>query len=390
MLLGRPRVRHDRTRLDRVAIAVVTVFLLVAAAGKAAGNTADAISWGHDSDGNTTITIVCAEPLESSAFRSYPIADPPRAVIVIGGITNRLKPDVMAIGDRHVTRLRLGYSAVGSPPELNVILDLASDDAQVLDILHTRNRLVAVIGSPIHIGSSPATQTPPAAVPTSSPVASLTPTPGIVDPSPTSTETPTKTPTETPTPTDTPTETATEAPTPTMAPALTVVPGHPEPPAPSVPPVMTPTSTLAPRPSSTPTDPAVAFPTPTPEPESETASRVVDIVAILRNDGSTLLRITADGRMPYGIARTLEITDEPPRIILSLRGLRAPDLPRTIEISDPNLDRIRLVHDAETSEGELHLVLHLERPGVSVIDLNQVGPHLVLLLAAEKTADSTP
>lgn len=107
-------------------------------------------------------------------------------------------------------------------------------------------------------------------------------------------------------------------------------------------------------------------------------------MASLRNDGSTLLRITANGRIPQGIARTLEITDAPPRIILSLRGMSAPDLPRTIDIGDPNLARIRLVHDAETSEGELHLVLHLERPGVSVIELNQVGPHLVLQLAVEK------
>jgi hypothetical protein len=67
---------------------------------------------------------------------------------------------------------------------------------------------------------------------------------------------------------------------------------------------------------------------------------------------------------------------------LTIQGISAPDLPRTISIGDPNLDRIRLIHDAETSTGELHLVLQLERAGVSVIELKQVGPHLVLQLAA--------
>jgi len=150
----------------------------------------------------------------------------------------------------------------------------------------------------------------------------------------------------------------------------------------------TPTATRPP--SSTPAEPAALVPPPTPEVEPPAANHVVDIVASHRSDGSTLLRITANGRIPQGIARTLEITDEPPRIILSLRGMSAPDLPRTIDVNDPNLARIRLIHDAETSEGELHFVLHLERPGVSVIELNQVGPHLVLQLAAREPAAPVP
>jgi len=368
MLRGRPRTRHDRTRLDPVAIAVLAAFLFVAGAGETTANTIDAISWGHDSDGNTTITIVCAEPLESSSFRSYPIGDPPRAVLVIQGITNRIKPEVMVIEDRHVTRLRLGYPADGSPPELNIILDLGSNAAQILDILHTGNRLIAVIGSPYQPRAT--------REPDSSPVMEASPTP----------ETP---PVPEPSPTPTPSPTA-NPPTPTMVPSATPVPTYPDLPAPPVLLAIVASPTAARTPSSIPTEPATVFSSPTPEAEPEIANHIVDIAAYLRNDGSTLLRITANGRIPQGVARTLEITDEPPRIILSLRGMSAPDLPRTIDIGDPNLDRIRLVHDAETSEGELHLVLHLERPGVSVIDLKQVGPHLVLQLAVEEPAAPIP
>ncbi len=356
MLRRRPRVHHDRTLVDPVSIAVLAVLLHIIAVPVSTANTVNAISWGHDSDGNTTITVVCAEPLESSAFRSYPIGDPPRAVIVIEGITNRVEPEVMVIEDRHVTRLRLGYASDVSPPELNIILDFASDAAQVLDLMHSGNELVAAIGSPYEPAATPA--------PKPSPV----PEPPFV-PSPTPNR---------------------DSPTPTMTPFVTSAPTYPDLPAPPVLPTIVATPTPEPIPSSTPTQPVAVFSSPTPEAEPEIANHVVDVVANLRNDGSTLLRITADGRIPYGIARTLKITDEPPRIILSLRGMSAPDLPRTIEISGPNLERIRLVHDAETSEGELHLVLQLERPGVSVIDLKQVGPHLVVHLAVEESPALIP
>lgn len=347
-------MHHDRTLFDPVSITILAGLIFIVAIPETAANTIDAISWGHDSDGNTTITIVCAEPLESLSFRSYPIPDPPRAVIAIQGITNRVKPESMLIEDRHVTRLRLGFPPDGSPPELNIILDLASDAAQILDILHTGNRLVAVVGSPYQPRVTPVTEP--------SPLPEPPPTP---EPSPTPSPRPTVMP-----------------PTPTEVPSRTPIPTYPDQPPPPVLPTIQATPTTAPSPSPTPAEPVAVFSSPTPEIETQITRHVVDVVAILRNDGSTLLRITADGRLPHGIARTLKIADEPPRIILSLRGLSAPGLPRTIEIGDPNLERIRLVHDAETSEGELHLVLQLERPRVSVIDLKQVGPHLVVQLAA--------
>jgi len=65
---------------------------------------------------------------------------------------------------------------------------------------------------------------------------------------------------------------------------------------------------------------------------------------------------------------------------VTIRGVTAPDLPRSIEVDDPNITRIRLIHDPEIAEGELHLVLHLTRSGISVTELEQVGPHLVVLL----------
>lgn len=350
----RPRTHHDRTRLKSVVITTLAATLFIAVAPESGANTVDAISWGHDPDGNTTITIVCSDPFDESSFRSYAIADPPRAVVVLSGITNPLKPDEMMIEDRHVIRLRLGHNEDGPVPELSIILDLVSDTGGILDLRHTGNKLVAVIGSRHE---------------------------------PTPTSTPSPTPEPSPTPSPRPTE---ETPTPTVTPSETPAPSYPDRPAPPVLPPIEADPAVVPSPTNTPAHAAEAFSTPTPGAESEIADRVVDLVANLRSDGSTLLRITGNGRLPHGCARTLAIAEDPPRIILSLRGFSAPDLPRTIEIGDPNLNRIRLVHDAETSEGELHLVLQLERPGVSLIELKQVGPHLAVQLAADEPPPPTP
>ena len=354
MLRVRPRDHHDRTHQNLVAITAFIVILLVASAQDAASNTIEAISWGHDPSGDTTITIVCTEAIDASSFRTYPIADPPRAVVVLEGITKPVKPAVLTIGDRHIVQLRLGYFEDRSPPELHVILDLASESAQVLELRHDQTQLVAVIGS-----SQKPTTTPPM-LPSPTPL----PRPTRIPPSPTTTMSPT---------------------------SSSVFPDRPAPPA--LPP--TPSPTVA-APTSVPTATAtipqtpMTFPSPTPALEPVIANRVVDLAAGLRDDGSTLLRITANGRLPYGCARYLEIADEPPRIILTIRAISAPDLPRVLEIGDPNLDRIRLIHDAETSEGELHLVLYLTRAEISVVELKQVGPHLVVQLAAEDSQPLAP
>jgi hypothetical protein len=123
--------------------------------------------------------------------------------------------------------------------------------------------------------------------------------------------------------------------------------------------------------------------TATPDPDPAVAGRVVEVSASSRGDGTTLLRITADGKIPLGSSRFIAVAGEPARIIVTMRALRAPDLPRTFALDNPLIDRVRLVHDAETSDGELHLVLQLARANTQVVEMQQIGPHLVLLLAAE-------
>ena len=98
--------------------------ILVTGAGRLAANTIEAISWDHDPNGRTVVVVDCAEPVRPELVRSYPIPDPPRAVIVIGGITRPVEPDSLTIDDPQIVRLRLLRHDRLTPPELLVILDL--------------------------------------------------------------------------------------------------------------------------------------------------------------------------------------------------------------------------------------------------------------------------
>lgn len=367
MLGGRTRDHDDRWRRNLVALAAV-IFLI--GPGRIAANTVESISWNHDPSGRTIIVVDCAEPVEPSLVRSYPIPDPARAVIVIGGITKPVEPDSMTINDLQISRLRLAHHDEVSPPELLVILDLENDAVEILDLRLEGVRISAVVG--VRSGSDVSTPTP---LPTRTPSATETPPPTWTPP-----PSPTSPPTTTPSPTLTPSPTPTRSANPRSPPAPTSTPSFPDRPAPPIlPPAARTSATAAPPTVAVPADP-VAFASPTPGAKTGSATRVVDIAASSRSDGSTLLRITADGRLPKGGARVLEIDDDPPRVIVTIRSISAPDLPRTISVSDPNLSGIRLIHDAETSEGELHLVLQLTRTGISVAEMEQVGPHLVVLL----------
>lgn len=359
-MLGTPSRDHDNPA--RHHLVALTAFLFTAGSIPAAANTVEAISWDHDSSGRTVVVVVCAEAVDPSLVRSYPLADPARAVVVIGGITQPVKPGLLTIDDPQISQLRLGHHDEVSPAELHVIFDLQSETAGIHELRLDGARISIVVGS----RSGPtATHTPPD---------SPTPLPSPLPPTPS--------PTPSPSPSSTP--------SPTPVPALGATPASPDRPAPPVLPTVPATPTAVAATTLEPPPVSSAFPSPASAGESERATRVIDIAASPRGDGSTLLRITTNGRLPLGSARVLEIADDSPRVILTIRGISAPDLPRTIEIGDANLDRIRLVHDAETSEDELHLVLHLTRTGISVTEMKQVGPHLVVQLTPNDPTPPTP
>jgi hypothetical protein len=76
----------------------------------------------------------------------------------------------------------------------------------------------------------------------------------------------------------------------------------------------------------------------------------------------------------------MNIAGTEPAIVVTLRGLSAPDLSRTLTFDDRNIHRIRLVHDAGTTEGELHLLITPTSDTVEVRRFETAGSNLVVLL----------
>jgi hypothetical protein len=342
--------RRRTTRHDLLAIAALFSAVFLGTGSASASNTVAAVSWDHDPRGRTVVTVVCTREVDPSSIRTYPLVDPPREVIVLEGVPGAVEPGTLTIGDRRVSRVRLVHRPGSSPPELLVVLDLAGETREPIELRRDGARLKVVVGeASTPVRTAPVTGEDGAAKTRVSPAPAPSPQPSATPP---------------PTPAFPPSATPATISTNQTAPAVT-------------PPTPTATSEVP--------SPVVAravLATPTPIAEPVMAKRITDVSASLRGDGSTLLLITADGKLPQGCARTLEVDGDPPRLILTIRGVSAPDLPRTLEIDDANIRRIRLIHDAETSQVELHLVLHLTSGEVGLTEMKQVGANLVVRLGS--------
>jgi hypothetical protein len=337
--LGRSRVRL----LARCVIAC----LAACAPWPAIATTVTSVSWDHRPLNLTEIIIDCDGPVAQGSYRAFTIPDPPRIVIVIEGASTDASSETLNIADGTVDEVRLGAHPERSPTEVHIVLDVSSDRVRLRELTADGPRLVALVGRP---RQAPLTPTPTATLAGPVTAPDGPPPSGPVPPS-----------TANPTPTPIPSR----APASGSLPTSEDLPVRPEVRRYDTVPAAVGTATAE---GATPVPPA--------------ASEIIDIEATERSDGSTLLLITADGRLPMGCARVLNVSGEPPRLIVSIRAVSAPDLPRTIDIGDANIDRIRLVHSAETTAGELHLVLQLARSEVDVVDRRQVGENLVLQLAA--------
>jgi hypothetical protein len=390
MLDRREDHRPESRRAGWLPVAAVVVMISGGASAVVRAVTVDGLSWEHDAAGRTVVTVSCSSPVDPATIRSYPLADPPRAVVVLAGARSRLDRLELEIGDRFVQRVRLVAAGTTAAPELLVVLDLADTTARIVDLRPDEQRLRAIVAD-----DGPAPTVPSVApTPTAAPLpTAVTPVP---TPVPTSVPTAFPTPIATPVPTEIPNPAATPDPTPVPAPVATAMPIAPRLAIPTRRPALSPSAPAAPPSISTSVEPADPPPTvpapvlPTVATEDGPARRIVELTAAPRGDGATVLLITADGRLPQGCARTLEMAGDPPRVVVSIRGLSAPDLPRTIELDDPVVATVRIVHDGEAEEGELHLVVQLGRPDAAVAAVNQVGRRLAILLAPRAAADDAP
>jgi len=345
----------------------MTAFLLAVIGSLAARDitaaTLTSLSWENLGEDRTAIVLSISGELAEEELRHYPLLDPAREVIVLSDTGTSISEGELVVSNRIIAKFRLVRHPERRPAELRVVIDLADPDARIVELSRSDGRIRVTLGStgsfaptPTSTSAPTATSTPTATIPPPTPTATLTPTPTpIVEPS----ETPTATPTS---PAQRTAATTTSTATPPISSSAAVAPP----------------ATDAPRPSES---TGIAAPEPTPKVDPALATRIVEVAASPRVDGSSLVRITADGVLPTGAARYLEVDSEPPRVIVTIRGVAAPDLPRTVTLGDAIATSARLIHDPEIGVGELHLVLQLSGDGAAVAEMKQIGPHLVLRLA---------
>jgi hypothetical protein len=107
---------------------------------------------------------------------------------------------------------------------------------------------------------------------------------------------------------------------------------------------------------------------------------VTEIVTSDRGDGSSVLRISADGEYPAESFRHLETPADPLRDILLIRGVEISNSPLLLDVDDPNLEGLELTLDRESRPPYLRVELRFTGPQVWVERVTSQGRHLVVLL----------
>ena len=350
------------------------------------------------SGGATVVEIAADGPFTADSARYFHLSgELPRGVLRIRGITSRYRPYTTEVGDANVHRIRAGHHPEFDPPELHLVFDLVSDSVRISELARDGHRLRVHLSDSGRRSSVEEATPAPASTPTPRPTA--TP-PATATPRPTTTPTPAPASTPTPRPTATPsaTPTARAAATPTPAPAATSTP------APTATRAALPTATASPTAAREPeATGSAASPSPTSPPKSsnyrvwgdsrpplreqgyqvrrEPARTVTEIVTSDRGDGSSVLRITANGEYDSGSFRHLETVSDPLRDILLIRGVEISASPLNLDVEDPNLEQVELTLDRESRPPYLRVELRFTGPAVQVERVTAQGRHLVVLLS---------
>jgi hypothetical protein len=123
---------------------------------------------------------------------------------------------------------------------------------------------------------------------------------------------------------------------------------------------------------------------PAPGDRTRVASIITEIVTSQREDGSTLIRLSADAQFAHRLFRHEPPAGDPPQHRLYLPGISIPDLPQEVlKVAGPNLVGVELVSDPDQEQPESQIVLHLDSPDVTITRLASKASHLVIQLGRQ-------
>jgi hypothetical protein len=315
----------------------------VRAAELTSGTRVTGVSVQRSGDDATVVEVTFDGPIAGHR-RFHMNGEAPRALLRIAGIVEAYRPYEVPVGDGRVQRIRIGHHPELEPPEEHLVFDLADAGVEITRV-EEQGRALRVVLERI----APGQATRPTARPTRTPLPSptATPPPPTPSPSPTAIATATAAPPSTATgapPTATATATRPAAtPTPTALPVATrratPSPSTPPPPARA-------TSSASERP---------AFPGPL----------LTELVISHRDDGSALVRVSADRTLEAVDVRYFGVRGEPPRNVLSLTGVGLPGEGGVLPVRDGLLCEVQVIFRSDAQPPRTEVVFFLASADVT-------------------------
>jgi hypothetical protein len=322
----------------------------------------------EDRDGDSTVIAVSFDGPITGHRWSHIDGEEPRAVLKIAGIVEAYRPYEVAVEDGRVRRIRIGHHPEFNPPEEHLVVDLIDDRGAITRVMEQDQRLIVVLGRVEASGGS-RPRAPSAPTPTAL-VLKVVPA--------------------TPTPTMTPTVTATPTPTPRLVPTATATPAPPTPPT-SAPPSSMPASPMSPEqplaaPPTMPTNPPqVAAPdrrvaTVPHSPKDFSGPLLTELVISYREDGSALVRITADGPIEGSDVRFFGVRVAPPQNLLVIPAAGLPGEDALLPVRDGLLCEIGVMFIQDGGPARTELTFYLASSEVTFEQAGVKGAHAVIHL----------
>ncbi len=319
-------------------------------------------------DGDSTVIAVSFDGPITGHRWSHIGGEEPRAVVSIAGIVEAYRPYEVAVEDGRVRRIRIGHHPEFNPPEEHLVFDLIDDRVAITRVMKQDQRLIVVLRK-VEASDGSRSQDPGAPTPTAFVLKTLP---------------------ATPTPTMTPTATATPTPTPRLVPTATATPAPPTPPT-SAQPTAMPVSPMSPE------EPRAAPPTmPTNPPQVAAPDRQVatiphplrdfsgplltELVISHREDGSALVRISADGPIEGSDVRFFGVRVAPPRNLLVIPGAGLPGEDALLSVRDGLLCEIGVVFTKDGGPARTELTFYLASSEVTFEQAGVKGVHAVIHL----------
>ena len=353
------------------AVLVGTVVTRSAAGESPAGTQITHVSVEHRDADSTVIAVSFDGPIIGHRW-SHIDGEEPRAVVKIAGIVEAYRPYEVAVEDGRVRRIRIGHHPEFNPPEEHLVFDLIDDRVAIARVMKKDQRLIVVLRRLEASGGS-RSPAPRAPAPTAL-------EPKTVPATPTPTMTPTATATPTPTPKSAATATATLAP-PTPTPTSPVL--APPTTTPAVP--MSPEQPRAASPTVPTNPPQVAAPdrriaTIPPPPKTFSGPVLSELVISHREDGSALVRVTADGKIEGSDVRFFGVQAAPPRNLLVIPGAGLPGEDALLPVRDGLLCEIGVDFKKDGGPDRIELTFYLASSEVTFEQAGVKGTHAVILL----------